>query len=64
MESVKSEAAEDMHALRVEVGELDAAKRELPKLVYESGLTMLKYEQVSASLEEVFIDLVGPESSP
>ena len=64
VESVKSEAAEDMHALRVEVGKLDAAKRELPKLVYESGLTMLKYEQVSASLEEVFIDLVGPESSP
>ena len=63
IESVESAAGEGLYALRVEVAQPDAAKRELPKLVYESGLTMLKYELMSASLEDVFIDLVGPGSS-
>ncbi len=58
--SVESAEAEHLHALRVEASDLAAAKGELPRLVYESGLTMLKYELTSASLEDVFMELVGP----
>ena len=58
--SVESAATEHLYALRVEASDLDEAKGELPRLVYESGLTMLKYELVSASLEDVFMDPVGP----
>ena len=36
----------------------NVAKKELPRLVYESGLTMLHYELTQASLEDVFVDLV------
>ena len=48
---------------RVEVSDVALAKVELPKLVYESGLTLLRYELVSPSLEEVFIDLVGEQEA-
>ena len=58
--SVETADANGFHALRVEAGDLDTAKTQLPRLVYESGLTMLKYELMSASLEDVFMDLVGP----
>lgn len=57
--SVDSATTEQFHALRVEAGDFEAAKKELPRLVYESGLTMLKYELMSASLEDVFMELVG-----
>ena len=58
--SVESAAANSFHALRVEASDLDTAKTQLPRLVHESGLTMLKYELMSASLEDIFMDLVGP----
>ena len=57
--SVESASTEQLHALRVEASDLDTAKTQLPRLVYESGLTMLKYELMSASLEDVFMDVVG-----
>ena len=58
--SVESAATERLHALRVETSDLDAAEGELPRLVYESGLTMLKYELMSASPEDVSMELAGP----
>ena len=60
VESVETATTEGLHALRVEVGQMEDAKRELPRLVYESGLTMLKYELMAASLEDIFMGLVGP----
>ena len=57
--SVESASTDQYHAIRVEASELNTAKTELPRLVYESGLTMLKYELMSASLEDVFMELVG-----
>jgi ABC-2 type transport system ATP-binding protein len=57
--SVESASTDQLHALRVEASDLDTAKTQLPRLVYESGLTMLKYELMSASLEDVFMDVVG-----
>ena len=44
--------------LRVEVSDLQVAKRELPRMVYESGLTLVRFELASASLEEIFIELM------
>ena len=66
--------ADSLHKLpwagRVEVGEnqlrlfardLAMAKRELPKLVAVSGLTLLRYELAMPSLEDVFVRLVERE---
>ena len=47
--------------LQVEAGDLGAAKKELPRLLLESGLTLLRYELASASLEEIFMELVAGE---
>ena len=49
----------DRRILRVDVSDIDVAKRELLRLVYESGLTLVRYELASASLEDVFVELVG-----
>ena len=51
----------DRHLFQVQVSDMDTAKKELPRLVYESGLTMVRYELAQASLEDVFLDLVGEE---
>ena len=39
------------------------AKRALLRLVYESGLTLLKFELAEASLEDIFIELMGEEEA-
>lgn len=44
--------------LQVEVTDLERAKKELPGLLVESGLTLLRYELTSVSLEEIFMELV------
>ena len=46
---------------RVDVSDIDLAKKELPRLVYESGVTLLRYELASASLEDVFIQVMEEE---
>lgn len=47
--------------LRVMVEDLEIAKRKLPEIVASSGLTMLHYELIAPTLEEIFIRLVGEE---
>ena len=53
----------DRRMFRVDVSDIGVAKKELLRLVYESGLTLLRYELASASLEDVFIDLMGQEEA-
>jgi ABC-2 type transport system ATP-binding protein len=57
----KAEKAAINHSpiLRVQAKDVATAKRELPQLVAHSGLTLLKYELVVPSLEEIFVELVG-----
>jgi ABC-2 type transport system ATP-binding protein len=51
--------------LQVEAGDLASAKTQLPGLLVDSGLTLLRYELASASLEQIFMDLVsGEEVAP
>lgn len=50
--------------LRVRTGDVAVAKRELPRIIAESGLTLLHYEMVAPSLEDVFIGLLGKGSQP
>ena len=47
------------HVLQVDVTDVELAKRELPRLVYESELPLVRLELHSASLEDVFMELVG-----
>ena len=59
--SMRGEKLGDRHLFTVDVSNLDVAKVELPRLVYESNLTLLRYELRSASLEDVFMKLVEEE---
>ncbi|MDD4876065.1 MAG: hypothetical protein PHQ86_02890 [Dehalococcoidales bacterium] len=45
-------------ALRIQAGDLAKAKLELPKIIAESGLTLLRYELTLPSLEDIFIELI------
>jgi ABC-2 type transport system ATP-binding protein len=46
--------------VRVLVSDVAQAEQVLPRTVLDAGLTLLRYEQVLPSLEEVFVRLVGP----
>ena len=59
--SMEGSTQGEHHLFRIEVSDIDTAKKELPRLVYESGLTMLRYELAQASLEDVFLELVSGE---
>ena len=51
--------------LQLEVNNLEQAKQALPRLVFSSNLTPVRYELTTSTLEEVFVGLVGdaePES--
>ena len=61
--SMEGQNRGERHLLRVDVTDVDVAKRELPRLVYESGLTLLRFELAEASLEDVFMELVGEEEA-
>jgi len=56
---VTEEHGNNEAVLRIHASDVVTAKRELPKIVAESGLILLHYELTSPSLEEVFIELVG-----
>jgi ABC-2 type transport system ATP-binding protein len=45
--------------LRVRTSDVVEAKRGLPRIISESGLVLVRYELISPSLEEVFIQMVG-----
>ena len=47
---------------QVQVIDVGEANRELLRLVYESGLNLLRYELIQASLEDVFMELLGEEN--
>jgi len=47
--------------LEVDAADLEEAKRGLPRAILDTGLVMLRYELATASLEDVFMDLVGSE---
>ena len=49
--------------LQVHASDLETAKKEFPRLLVESGLTLLRYEVASVSLEEIFMELVGGEGA-
>ncbi len=58
LSSMEGSTLGDRHLFRVQVSDPEAARKELPRLVYESGLTLLHYELAQASLEDVFVELV------
>ncbi len=45
--------------LRIAASDINTAKKELPRLVAASGLTLRRYELTPPSLEDIFIALVG-----
>lgn len=45
--------------LRIQASDVDRAKLEVPRLVAESGLTLLRYELTLPSLEDIFVELVA-----
>ena len=45
--------------LRVSVGDLAAAQREIPAAIVEAGVALRRFEIEEASLEDVFVQLVG-----
>lgn len=47
---------------QVQVIDVGEANRKLLRLVYESGLNLLRYELIQASLEDVFMELLGEEN--
>jgi len=57
----KVDVAEGSNSSRfiVRARDVAAAKRELPRLIAESGLTLRQYQSVLPTLEDVFIELVG-----
>jgi ABC-2 type transport system ATP-binding protein len=54
----KVEAGEENGSLRVLASDAVKARRELPSILAASGLTLLRYEVVSPTLEDVFLEMV------
>jgi ABC-2 type transport system ATP-binding protein len=50
-------------ALRITVLDLPRAQREIPAAIVEAGLLLRRFEIEEASLEDVFVQLVGPPSA-
>jgi ABC-2 type transport system ATP-binding protein len=44
--------------LRIQVTDINTAKRELPGITAASGLTLLRYELTLPSLEDIFVELI------
>ncbi len=49
--------------LRVRASNVDRARRELPRLIAQSGLTLCRYELVMPDLEEIFMQIVSSEAA-
>lgn len=52
-------AAGDGDALEVTLTDTEAARLEIPRIVGELGLPLVRFESGEMSLEEVFVELVG-----
>lgn len=50
---------QERRVLQVQAGDMEKAKGGLPRLVADSGLTLLRYQLVVASLEDIFVDIIG-----
>ncbi|UCH43682.1 MAG: ABC transporter ATP-binding protein [Dehalococcoidales bacterium] len=59
VEKVVLEEDEDTSKFTIRASDMTRGKRELPKLIAESGLTLRQYQLVMPTLEEVFIELLG-----
>lgn len=49
--------------LRVRAVNVERARKELPKLIASSGLTLARYEMTAPSLEDIFIKVVNGENA-
>ena len=50
---------ENFNEYKVTVKDIEVAKRTLPKLITDSGMTLLKYQIETASLEDIYLRLVS-----
>lgn len=50
--------------LRVQAGNVSQAKHELPQLIAQSGLGLVRYELTMPSLEDIFVKLVEGDTKP
>jgi len=48
-----------MPAVQVRAVDVDRARKELPRVIAESGLTLARYELSLPSLEEIFVEILG-----
>jgi ABC-2 type transport system ATP-binding protein len=53
---------EPLHRLRLEVSDLDAARRAVPRLALDHGLILVACRQEQRTLEDVFLELTGGDS--
>lgn len=51
----------ETQVLRVRALDVERARRELPKLVADSGLTLTRYEMSAPSLEDIFVEMMSGE---
>ena len=49
--------------VRVAATNVGLAKKELPRLIYQSGLTLTRYELVMPDLEDIFVDVINGRDS-
>ena len=59
VEKVEAGKGDSVFKLRVSTNDVAQAKRDLPRMAIESGLTLRHYELAQPTLEEVFIELLG-----
>ncbi len=59
VEKVETLTVNQSPVLRVKARDVVLARREMPLLAAGSGLTLLRYENVLPSLEDIFVELVG-----
>lgn len=50
--------------VRVQALDMEVARRELPRLISESGLTLTRYELKLPSLEDIFIEILKGRGAP
>jgi ABC-2 type transport system ATP-binding protein len=44
--------------VRVRAVDIDRARKELPRIISESGLTLTRYELALPSIEEIFMEIM------